>query len=168
MKYFKRLNLYKGNNVTFHPETCEAFSYRWWRFVAIVEGKLVFNDYRYSVTTAKHQRKVRGLLNDLGIRPDITMPLPRGIRHDQTLAQLITEAEEELCGKYLEAELKRETRNERARARRAEKRALANAELKANLDALTGEQITQMRDRIRAMKEQGMTIEQMREAVSHE
>lgn len=110
MKYFKRLKIYKdySGNCTFNPETNEAFSYRWWRFVAVVEGRLVFNDYRYSVTTAKHQRKVGAVLASLGIKPDITMPLPRGIRHDQTLAELIQEAEENVCNAYLEKILRRQ------------------------------------------------------------
>lgn len=118
MKFFKRLKLYKAVNVTFNPETMDAYSYQWWRFVGVVEGKLIFNDFRYSVTTARHQRKVRSLMKSLGIKPDITMPLPRGIRHDQTLAELIQESEEYLCEELLEAELKREERNIKSRIKR--------------------------------------------------
>ena len=110
MKYFKRLKLYKGynSNCTFNPETKDAYSYSWWRFVATVEGKLVFNNYRYSVTTAKHQRKVRGLLNELGIKIDIEMPLPGGIRDDQTLAEMILESEEHECDVFLERMLRKQ------------------------------------------------------------
>lgn len=141
MKYFKRLKLYKAANVTFNPETKDAFSYAWWRFVAVVEGRLIFNNYRYSVTTAKHQHKVRSVLNELGIKIDIEMPLPRGIRHDQTLAEMIIEAEEYLCDQVLESEMKREARNEKARMRRAEKRAKADAEFKRNVDSITYEDV---------------------------
>lgn len=102
MKYMVRAKIYKAKNVTFNPSTLDAHSYAWWRFVGVVEGKVVFNNYRYSVTTAKHQRMVGVLLKELGIHVDIIMPLPRGIRHDQTLAEMIQESEEHLCDKFLE------------------------------------------------------------------
>lgn len=118
MKFFSRLKLYKATNVTLNPATLDAFSYGWWRFVAVVEGKVIFNSFRYSVTTAKHQRKVRSVLADLGVTVDLDLQLPRGIRHDQTLAELIVEAEETLCEQFLEAEAKRDERNERSRLKR--------------------------------------------------
>ncbi len=71
MKYFKRLNVYKASNVSFYPLTREAYSYGWWRFVAIIDGLVVFNEYRYSVSTSKHQQKVSGLLRELGIKIDL-------------------------------------------------------------------------------------------------
>lgn len=129
MKYMKRSGIYKASNVTFNPATKDAYSYSWWRFVGVVEGVLIFNNFRYSVSTSKHQSKVRSLMNELGIVPDVVLSLPRGIRHGQTLAELYCEAEEHLCTEYLEQECKREDRNERARLRRAEKR---NAEYAAS------------------------------------
>lgn len=119
MKLMKRSGIYKARNVTFNPKTLEAHSYGWWKFVALVEGKVVASNYRYSVTTAKHQRKVNSLLNDLGIKVDITMPLGRGIRADQSLAEMIIEAEEQLCKDFLTAEAKRDERNARNRTKRA-------------------------------------------------
>jgi len=68
MKYFTRLNVFKGSNVCFNPETLEATSYDWWFFVKKINGKLVFNDYRYSNSTRRHQRNVQSLLNQLGIK----------------------------------------------------------------------------------------------------
>lgn len=118
MKYMKRAQIYKGNNVTFNPATKDAYSYGWWRFVAVVEGVLLFNNFRYSVTTAKHQRKVAGVMHELGIRENVTLALPRGIRHDQTLAELYLEAEEHECDAFLEAEAKRDERNARATLKR--------------------------------------------------
>lgn len=122
----KRAQIYQASNynVTFNPKTLEAFSYKWWRFVALVEGVLIFNNYRYSVSTAKHQRKVAGVMHDLGITPDITLRLPRGIRHDQTLAELYMEAEEYECDAFLEQEEKKISRNERAQKRRLERKAI--------------------------------------------
>jgi hypothetical protein len=118
MKLMKRTNTYKGNNVTFNLTTKEAHSYAWWMFAAIVEGKLVFNNYRYSPTTGNHQRKVRRLLSDLGLKIDLEMPLPQGIQRDDSLTEMIVKAEICLCNKYLEDEIKKELRNERAKAKR--------------------------------------------------
>ena len=119
MRQLKRSpNIWYANNVTLNTETMNAFSYEWWRFVARINGLVVFNDYRYSVTTAKHQRKVAGILTQLGIKIDLMLTLPRGIRHDQTLAEMILECEEHLCEKILEAEEKRDERNEKSREKR--------------------------------------------------
>lgn len=80
MKHFKRLNLFKANNVTFNPETNVATSYDWWEFTSVINGKLVFNSYNYSPSTTKHQYKVRALLNELGINVDITIHSPKGFQ----------------------------------------------------------------------------------------
>lgn len=145
MKQLKRSGIYKAANVTFNPETKDAYSYSWWRFVAIVEGKLIFNNFRYSNTTAKHQHKVRSLLNALGIKVDIEMPLPRGIRFDQSLAELITESEEYLCDQIGKEELKRQDRNEKARQRSAAKIAKLDAEFKLNADKITHQDVINFR-----------------------
>lgn len=71
MKYFSRLQCWKASNITFKQFPLSARSYKHWCFVMrLPNGKVVFNDYRYSVTTSKHQSKVRGLLNQLGIQID--------------------------------------------------------------------------------------------------
>lgn len=80
MKLMKRSCLYQASNVTFNPETIRAYSYNWWRFVDVIDGLVVFNDYRYSATTSKHQSKVRGLMEDLGIRIDLFISSPRGLQ----------------------------------------------------------------------------------------
>lgn len=123
MRYYPRFKIYKASNVTFNPETIQAYSYGWWRFVDIVEGKVIFNNYRYSVSTCKHQSKVRALLNDLKIKIDIEMPLPNGIlkagessyRNGENtkglpLSEMIVEAEEHLCNAFLENEIKKQER----------------------------------------------------------
>lgn len=121
MKQLKRSGIYKATNVTFDPATIDAYSYGWWRFVAVVEGKVIFNNYRYSNTTAKHQYKVRTLLAELGIKIDMELPLRKGIDY-RPLAELILEAEEYLCDEILENEMKREERNLKAKHRRHAKR----------------------------------------------
>lgn len=119
MKYMKRAGIYQASNYncTFNPKTMEAFSYRWWKFIAVVEGKVVFNSYRYSNSTSKHQSKVRGVLNNLGIKIDLELPLPKGI-NSTNLAELILIGEETLCDKFLSEQLKAQDRYQRAKVKR--------------------------------------------------
>lgn len=121
MKFYPRLGIYKKPNCTFNPKTLDAHSYKWWRFVAKIEGKVIFNNYRYSVTTSKHQSQVRTILSDLGIKIDLELPLPSGINSDN-LETLFLQAEETLCEQFLNEELKRQERNEKARVRRIERK----------------------------------------------
>lgn len=79
MKYMKRSEIYKGSNVTFDPELIEARSYDHWVFVAKIDGKVIFNNYAYSPTTQGHQRKVRSLLDDLGIQVDICVETSKSL-----------------------------------------------------------------------------------------
>lgn len=62
--------IFKGCNgkCTFDPVSMQAHSYKHWRFVDVIKGKLVFNNYAYSVTTRGHQWAVKNLLRDLGIK----------------------------------------------------------------------------------------------------
>lgn len=71
MKYFKRAGIYKASNVSFDPKLIEARSYDWWVFVKVIKGKVVFNSFRYSNTTSRHQSKVRSLMRELGIKVDL-------------------------------------------------------------------------------------------------
>lgn len=140
MKFMKRANIYQASNynVTFDPNKIEARSYKWWVFVAKVEGKVIFNNYRYSNSTSKHQSKVRSLLKELNIKIDIEMPLPNGLpgsyrrglgmdsaqvpASDASLSNLIQTAEEYLCDEIGREELKRQDRNAKAKQRRFEKK----------------------------------------------
>jgi hypothetical protein len=126
MKFMKRTGIYKATNVTFNPKTLDAHSYRWWRFVAVVEGKVIFNNYRYSVTTSKHQSKVRQLMLELGIKIDAFLPVPRGIGF-QSLEELFTQAEEHFCDEYLREEQKKIERNEKAAERRRREKEIDRA-----------------------------------------
>jgi hypothetical protein len=123
MKQMKRSpNLWKQTNLLFDSAKIYATSYVWWKFVAIIEGKVIFNDYRYSVTTSKHQCKVRSLMTQLGIKIDITMPVPKGLQCYSSLSEAILAAEEHLCDVISESELKREERNLKAKHRRNAKK----------------------------------------------
>lgn len=100
MKFYKRLNLYKASNVSFDPESMEAHSYAWWRFTEIINGKLVFNSYRYSPSTGKHQSKVRSLLSSLGHSIDLFIEAPQGLQQLDSAIRLyerrITDLEAEI------------------------------------------------------------------------
>lgn len=122
MKLMKRSNIYKASNVEFDPKTKIATSYLWWTFVAEIDGLLVFNNYRYSVSTSKHQRKVRTLLESLGLKIDLELPLPKGLRKFDSIEENILEAEEYLFEREGEEFLKRQERNEKARFRRNSKK----------------------------------------------
>lgn len=129
----KKTGIYKAANVTFDPVKVQAYSYAWWKFVDIVEGKVIFNNYYYSPSTCKHQYKVKRLMSELGIQIDIEMPLPQGILktgdtsyHHGTvsegisLEQMILEAEEYLCEKISLDIIKQQERNEKAKQKRLE------------------------------------------------
>ncbi len=119
MKFKKRKGLYEASNVTLDPITLNAYSYRWWRFLAKVEGRLVFNNYGYSNSTVRHQWKVRAVLRELGVAPDFYLPLPKGI-NSESLEDLIVLAEEHLCDKFLSEKLKAQERYQKTKAKKLE------------------------------------------------
>lgn len=84
MKYYKRSGMYKASNVSFNPETYEAYSYDWWLFVCKIGDCIVFNNYNYSNTTSKHQSKLRSLLDELGIKITCTIESPKGLQDLQS------------------------------------------------------------------------------------
>jgi hypothetical protein len=81
MKFSQKRQIFEASNVTFDQKTCSAYSYKWWKFVSKVNGKVVFNNFRYSPTTGKHQQKVRKLLADLGIKIDLEVTCADGLQH---------------------------------------------------------------------------------------
>lgn len=80
MKYMQRDKLFKGANVDFDPATYRAHSYGWWRFVDMFDGLVVFNNYAYSVTTQRHQRKVRDIMRTLGVKIDLEIDTPKSLK----------------------------------------------------------------------------------------
>ena len=74
MRYIKTQKTYKASNVfvTIDHEKrhYEAYSYNWWQFVAVYNDKVIFNDHRYSPSTAAHQNKVRKVLEGEGVHID--------------------------------------------------------------------------------------------------
>lgn len=80
MKFSKKRNQYESSNVTFNVDKMDARSYNWWQFVAKINGKVVFNDHRYSNSTAKHLYKVKKLLKDLGVEIDLVVNTRLGLQ----------------------------------------------------------------------------------------
>lgn len=80
LKFRKRTKDYKASNVWFDPNTMHAKSYGWWDMVRRINGQVVFNDYGYSVSTRRHQSKVRSVMSDLGITPDLVIEAPKGLQ----------------------------------------------------------------------------------------
>ena len=93
MKFFKRAAIYKASNVTYKPETREAFSYAWWQFVKVINGKTVFNKYHYSQSTCGHQSKVHRVMSALGQDIDINVETPRGLQSNDLKTDLIQTSE---------------------------------------------------------------------------
>jgi hypothetical protein len=76
LKFKKRSNTYSNSTGSctvqgLTKKTIEARSYQHWLFVTNINGLVVFNDYKYSISTAKHQSAVRRLLQGLKIKIDV-------------------------------------------------------------------------------------------------
>lgn len=80
IKYYKTLGVFKSSNVQFDPIEVFATSYSWWIMVKRINGKTVFNDYSYSVSTRKHQNKVRRTMSLLGLKIDLFIEAPQGLQ----------------------------------------------------------------------------------------
>jgi hypothetical protein len=101
MKNLKRQpNIYSASNVWFDSDTLNGVSYNWWYFVRKMHGKVIFNEYRYSNTTSKHQYKVRSLLQQLGIKIDIVVNVKESLTNikleEMTLKQLKAESDRQI------------------------------------------------------------------------
>ena len=75
-KYRPRLKVYQdGKNNEFDLETFNARSYRHWLYCTKIKGKVVFNNYNYSVTTNAHQHNLKDLFKQLGIKIDLQVSI---------------------------------------------------------------------------------------------
>lgn len=132
MKYYKTQNMYKANNVTFNTKTIEAHSYTWWAFVKVIKGKVIFNNYRYSISTSKHQTKVQSLMSQLNIKIDRFVQCIDGLQHISSIKEL-NEKENETLKIIAEREAaKKQRQREKARARYlAKKQAALTSEVQS-------------------------------------
>lgn len=67
LRWKPRKGVWERPNLIFNPATGLGTSYAWYNIAQIIDGCLYLNNYRYSVTTAKHVRELRGLFNILGL-----------------------------------------------------------------------------------------------------
>ena len=81
MRFYKTLNKFKASNVELDINDLTATSYGWWLFVKRINGLVVFNSYNYSSSTGQHQRKIKGVLRQLGIDVDIDIRAPKGLQN---------------------------------------------------------------------------------------
>lgn len=82
MKWVQKRNRYEGSNVHLSITPLEAFSWNWWQFVKVINGKTVFNDHWYSQSTNNHQKKVRWMLeHQLGMNIDYVIRCPVGLQN---------------------------------------------------------------------------------------
>jgi hypothetical protein len=79
MRYLKTKNTYKASNVEFDATNIAAWSYGRWKFVSKIDGIVVFNTFRYSHSTTRHQSKVRSIMHQLGIRVDLYVDTPKSL-----------------------------------------------------------------------------------------
>lgn len=136
LKNLKRSpNIWKGSNVVLDTQAMTATSYDWWYFVKRVNGKIVFNDYRYSISTAKHQRKVRSVLAALGIKIDLVVELKESLNKlgiaELTVKQLKAESDRQCACRAAQ-------RKARAKANRVAKRIESLGLYTKDGQALTG------------------------------
>lgn len=119
--YRPRLGIFKytaRSKNEFNPETFEAYSYGHWCYVARINGKVVFNEYRYSNTTTRHQGAMSSLLRQLGVKVDLYVSQSNRIRSNddvQSLRQSLLNLYSELFQREIEnarkgTRVKRDTR----------------------------------------------------------
>lgn len=93
-KFRQRLDLYQdGKNNEFNLKSFKATSYNHWLYCTKIKGKVVFNDYNYSVTTNAHQRNLKDLFKELGIKIDLMVSMRDNLHHfdTQVLKNVYTE-----------------------------------------------------------------------------
>lgn len=62
MKYLKTKHMMKAANVELCLITLKSYSYGWWLMSKRVGNKIVFNSYKYSKSTIRHQDRVISIL----------------------------------------------------------------------------------------------------------
>jgi hypothetical protein len=114
MKFMKRSNTWKASNVTLDMSNLTAYSYNWWLFLKKINGYVVFNDYQYSTTTARHQFKIRRKLSEIGIAIDYTIKSPMGLNNLSSAVNYY-EIEKELLLEKINSSRTRKAKNQERR-----------------------------------------------------
>lgn len=69
-----------GSNI-FDIKTRRAYSYEWWRYSEEIKGEVIFNSYKYSTATSKHQRD---LLELFSTTPLTFVQCPGGLQNKKS------------------------------------------------------------------------------------
>ena len=136
MRYRVKTNDFVASNCDFSLDTLEGHSYSWWNMVQVINGQVVFNWYSYSNSTSKHQRKIRGLLSDLGINVDLTIDARKGLQDLETAIKDY-EYEIETLIQKIQAPRTRKSTNEK----RAERVRMLQGKIQAIKDLQAGKQL---------------------------
>lgn len=123
MKFSTKRGQFEASNVSYNATSKSAFSYHWWQFVRVIDGLVVFNGYRYSITTARHQSKVKKLMSELGHKADRWVSIPESLSEVNDLNALAIYQDLQNRHEQMVNEKKRLERNRKARERRANKSA---------------------------------------------
>ena len=84
-RWIKSRKQFEKSNLTYHPESGRGYSYNWYRIVDKIGGKVVLNTYVYSRTTAGHISDIRRLMRELGVKIDIEIEAPRGLKNHEAI-----------------------------------------------------------------------------------
>lgn len=78
-RYRKRTNDFVGRSWDLDLNTMTGHSYRWYKLVKKINGRVVLNSYRYSHSTSKHIGHVETILRAMNIKY-IRVEAPRGLQ----------------------------------------------------------------------------------------
>lgn len=62
MRYYKRLNVYKTQNMVYHPDTVTAITSDRWCFCTTINGLVIFNAVKVSYQVTRQQRVILNIL----------------------------------------------------------------------------------------------------------
>jgi hypothetical protein len=130
MNYCKKRARFEASNVYFDDKNKIAVSYNWWVFVKEINGLIVFNWYKYSRSTIKHQDKVDWLLRELNITVDRTVSFRESLERCHSLKDLKEAQKRQDEMNKINDERKRVERNKRAKERRQKAKELLKTDKK--------------------------------------
>lgn len=100
MKYKPRKRVFESSNCYFDPELKQAFSYKWWAMLYVINGRVVRNVFNYSPSTRNHQYKLDACLNSIGLRPDIVIGVRAEMRNTGAVKAEMLETWADLSVKF--------------------------------------------------------------------
>lgn len=87
LKYYKKLHIFRNSTGTniFDVGRMLATSFNWWQYYKVIKGVKIFNNYRYSYSTSKHQRDFLELIEyDILVAPNLIIESPKGLQDLQS------------------------------------------------------------------------------------